>query len=120
MTVLKVTQPWNTLTDHYNNKIIKQARTTGRLNLSNQRLKAIPEALFTRDDITSKLSAVSFENSKSNEFNWWEEVDITKLIIADNEIQEIDPRLSELGALTSIDVGERSIYLVVLRIHKCL
>ena len=73
--------------------------------MSNHRLTTIPESLWTREDVTSKLASVSFDNEKSSEFNWWEEADLTKLIIADNQIQEIDSRINELGALTSIDVG---------------
>ncbi|KAJ3404246.1 hypothetical protein CcCBS67573_g00950 [Chytriomyces confervae] len=77
-------------------KLVQQSRTSGRLNLSNQSLKALPNALFTREDVTAKAAAEA-------KANWWEEVDLTKLSIADNELAAIDERISQFGALTSID-----------------
>ncbi|KAJ3381522.1 hypothetical protein HDU84_005035 [Entophlyctis sp. JEL0112] len=71
-------------------QIIASARTSGRLNLANQHLRQLPEAVFVRDE----TSATS---------NWWEDVDLTRLVVADNELQELDPRLSDLCALTLID-----------------
>ncbi|KAJ3066524.1 Leucine-rich repeat-containing protein 40 [Podochytrium sp. JEL0797] len=70
-------------------KLISQARGSGRLNLSNQGLAAIPSELFTRADAVGG--------------NWWEEVDLTRIVVADNEMEAIDARICELGALTLID-----------------
>ncbi|KAJ3417356.1 Leucine-rich repeat-containing protein 40 [Chytridiales sp. JEL 0842] len=83
-------------------KMIRQSRTSGKLNLSNQNLKAIPDELFTRADIQPSGNGVSLDRGDSD-FNWWEEVDLSKLIIADNQITGFDPRINELGALTYID-----------------
>jgi hypothetical protein len=85
-------------------KIIRQSRTSGRLNLSNQNLKSIPEALFTREDVQPSAGNVALDKGESD-FSWWDEVDLTKLIIADNELESFDPRVNELGALTCIDVS---------------
>ncbi|KAJ3179688.1 Leucine-rich repeat-containing protein 40 [Irineochytrium annulatum] len=89
-------------------QIIRQSRTSGRLNLSNKGLTAIPDALFTREDTNPGISNVSLDRTDSD-FNWWEEVDISKLIIADNKITDIDPRVTELGALTTIDAHNNAL-----------
>ncbi|KAJ3115014.1 Leucine-rich repeat-containing protein 40 [Physocladia obscura] len=72
-------------------KIISSARSSGRLNLSNQELYTLPVAMF--DNSIQPTSG-----------NWWEEVDLTKLIIADNNLETIDERVTEFGALTLIDM----------------
>ncbi|KAJ3105852.1 Leucine-rich repeat-containing protein 40 [Phlyctochytrium planicorne] len=81
-------------------KMIRQARTSGKLNLSNQGLDVIPPSLFTREDV--QPGTVSLDRNDT-EFNWWEEVDISKLIIADNVLKEIDERIVELQGLTLLD-----------------
>ncbi|KAJ3012615.1 UNVERIFIED_CONTAM: Leucine-rich repeat-containing protein 40 [Siphonaria sp. JEL0065] len=86
----KPTQPVSTSTSQSVLKLVSQSRNSGRLNLSNQNLDIIPEALFTRP--TAKADG-----------NWWEEVELTRLVIADNEIGQLDARIGELGALTLID-----------------
>ncbi|ORY53268.1 L domain-like protein, partial [Rhizoclosmatium globosum] len=85
-------------------KLVAQARSTGRLNLSNQSLTAVPDVLFTRADVRG--ADVSLDQGGGN---WWEETDLTKLVIADNEIESIDERVAELGALTMIDAHNNKI-----------
>ncbi|KAJ3205810.1 Leucine-rich repeat-containing protein 40 [Dinochytrium kinnereticum] len=82
-------------------KIIRQARTQGKLNLSNHGLEIIPSAIFTREDV--QPASVSLDREVS-EFAWWEEVDLSKLILADNLLKEVDPRVGELQGLTLLDV----------------
>ncbi|KAJ3329596.1 Leucine-rich repeat-containing protein 40 [Blyttiomyces sp. JEL0837] len=83
-------------------KMIKQARTSGRLNLSNKNLREIPNSLFDRSDVTSGID-VSLDRESTEQFAWWDEVDLSKLIIADNAIESIDLRVCDLFALTLLD-----------------
>ncbi|KAI9209319.1 uncharacterized protein BJ171DRAFT_486129 [Polychytrium aggregatum] len=85
-------------------KIIQASRSTGRLNLSNQSLTSIPEQVFSRDGSEDHKPVVDYSfDSPSSDPSWWEEVEMTRLIIADNEINAIDPRIESLGALTLFD-----------------
>ncbi|KAJ3112409.1 Leucine-rich repeat-containing protein 40 [Phlyctochytrium bullatum] len=88
-------------------KMVRDARTTGKLNLSNLNLEAIPDTVFTREDV--KPADVTLDRSDKDGFNWWEEVDISKLIIADNVLKELDQRIAELGALTLLDVHNNAL-----------
>ncbi|KAI8622095.1 hypothetical protein BC830DRAFT_1090794 [Chytriomyces sp. MP71] len=77
-------------------KLVQQSRSSGRLNLSNQSLRTLPNALFTREDL------------KGGE-PWWEETDLLRLTVADNELDAIDERVVQFGALTAIDAHNNCI-----------
>ncbi|KAJ3323560.1 Leucine-rich repeat-containing protein 40 [Boothiomyces sp. JEL0866] len=79
------------------NKIIEQSKTSGRINLSNQNLNQLPANLFNYQPVNDH----SFDNQSQT---WWEIVDLTRLVAADNSIRDIDERIGELGALAVIDL----------------
>ncbi|KAA8909069.1 hypothetical protein FN846DRAFT_632253 [Sphaerosporella brunnea] len=80
---------------------IKSARVEGRLNISVLQLKEIPAAVYTMYESTDEdLAATDGDGPK-----WYESVDLTKLIGADNEISEIGEELAtQFGALSAIDM----------------
>ncbi|TPX45874.1 hypothetical protein SeLEV6574_g03584 [Synchytrium endobioticum] len=89
-------------------KIIQQGRSTGRMNLSQQSLEKLPKALF--DDLlvignnnSSRPVDISLDRSSADGPSWWDSTDLTRLIIADNQIEELDPRIGEFQALTCLD-----------------
>ncbi|KAJ3314079.1 Leucine-rich repeat-containing protein 40 [Boothiomyces sp. JEL0838] len=84
------------------NKIIDQSRSTGRINLSNQNLTEIPLKLFTFE-VTSDHS---FDNKSQT---WWEIVDLTRLVAADNSIREINEKIGEFGGLAVLDLHNNCI-----------
>ncbi|KAJ3083562.1 hypothetical protein HK102_001014 [Quaeritorhiza haematococci] len=83
---------------------------TGRLNLSNQGLTSIPDIIWDPDALAAaqkKTVDVSFD--RSGDTSWWEVTDLTRLNLADNAIEEIDPRIGELGGLIFLDIHNNRI-----------
>ncbi|CCX31305.1 Similar to Leucine-rich repeat-containing protein 40; acc. no. Q6GPJ5 [Pyronema omphalodes CBS 100304] len=79
---------------------IKSARADGRLNISALELAEIPEAVWKMYDTTEEEL-----NDDGDGPKWYENVDLTKIIAADNEITEIGEMLATVfGALNSIDI----------------
>ena len=78
-------------------QMVKQARASGQLNLSNRGLVAVPARVWTIGELDAeeqrKVSQVSMDQAM--EENWWEQVDMTKLILACNKISEISPQISK-------------------------
>jgi hypothetical protein len=80
---------------------IKSARADGRLNISALELAEIPEAVWKMYDTTEEEL-----NDDGDGPKWYENVDLTKIIAADNEITEIGEMVATVfGALNSIDVS---------------
>ncbi|KAJ3010473.1 hypothetical protein HKX48_007387 [Thoreauomyces humboldtii] len=89
-------------------KMVVQSRSSGRLNLSNQNLTEIPEALWEEDlgETTQKRRTpdYSFDKVDDGGANWWEVVDLVRLVIADNALQTVDPRVGGFQALALLDL----------------
>jgi Leucine-rich repeat (LRR) protein len=69
------------------------------VNLSSQHLKELPERLFCNDDFQDR--DVSFDQQGTG---WWEQVELTRLVAADNSITRIDVRIAELKGLCVLDL----------------
>ncbi|KAJ3300613.1 Leucine-rich repeat-containing protein 40 [Borealophlyctis nickersoniae] len=82
-------------------KAVEGSKTSGRLNLSNQNLSSIPEAVFSKSAPPPKSVDLSFDRRSDDQ--WWEVVDLSRLVIADNAIEDLDPRIGELDGLTVLD-----------------
>ncbi|KAI8908179.1 hypothetical protein DFJ77DRAFT_474060 [Powellomyces hirtus] len=95
-------------------KLVKQARASGRLNLSNQHLKAVPEALWGPNDggkdAGKKVVDFSFDRAEDAGGNWWEVVDLVRLIMADNLLQVLDDRVGDFHALAVLDVRNNQLH----------
>ncbi|KAI9326346.1 hypothetical protein DFJ73DRAFT_908930, partial [Zopfochytrium polystomum] len=87
-------------------QLINHSRSSGRLNLSNQSLSTIPDAVFAK--YVEGPGEVDLSMDR-DEGNWWEVVDLTRLTIADNAIEEIDERVVGLSALAAIDAHNNKI-----------
>ena len=76
-------------------QLVKQARKSGQLNLSNRGLTMVPDKVWNISEFDKEeqktLSNVTMD-SASNE-NWWDQVDMTKLILACNKISFISPKV---------------------------
>ncbi|KAI9486846.1 MAG: hypothetical protein EXX96DRAFT_56789 [Benjaminiella poitrasii] len=80
--------------------IVKQAKATGKLNISSRGLTNIPEEVLKmhHSDPNSVIDFSSLGDA------WYDAVDLVKLIASNNAITEIDERLAhEFGALKQID-----------------
>ncbi|XVF78281.1 hypothetical protein PTKIN_Ptkin14bG0119100 [Pterospermum kingtungense] len=73
-------------------RLLKTARASGSLNLSNRSLRDVPEEVYR------SLDAVG-EGEK-----WWEAVELQKLILAHNNIETLKDDLRNLSLLTVLNV----------------
>jgi hypothetical protein len=76
----------------------------GRLNISHRSLKEIPEEVWRMYEVDPKSITVDFGGGTSDV--WYEQIDLVRLVAADNVIEKIDKRISEFGALAFIDVSQ--------------
>ncbi|XP_071952369.1 leucine-rich repeat-containing protein 40-like [Antedon mediterranea] len=84
--------------------LLKQGRRSGQLNLSSRELTTVPDAVWRiNQDVPEEAKTVSLDNTEDR---WWEQTDLTKLILASNKLQEISNDIRELGALTVLDVHD--------------
>ena len=75
--------------------MIKQARRSGQLNLSNRGLASVPERVWTLMELDREETEAAGQRSMDNtEENWWDMVDLTKLILACNKISTISDKVS--------------------------
>ncbi|KAG9300017.1 hypothetical protein G9A89_009745 [Geosiphon pyriformis] len=81
---------------------IKQARTSGRINLSNRSLTEIPEEVWKMYEVDS--TAIDIDFSANNSDLWYQAVDLTRFIAADNQLKTVDKRIVEFNALVLIDL----------------
>ena len=85
---------------------IKTARSEGRLNIAMMDLKEIPKQVYEMYDMKGDDMDGGDDGPK-----WYENVDLVRLIAADNDIQKIGEELAQVfGGLTAIDV--RSMFLL--------
>lgn len=88
------------------NALLNQARKSGQLNLSNRELKDVPSVVWNLNKPpASEKTDASFER----EGNWWEQVDLSKLILASNLLSSLPEELSELHALAILDVHDNKL-----------
>ena len=57
-------------------------------------------------------------NRKDADDNWWEAVDLTRLVLANNLLQSVDSRIGELGALTLLDLHGNQLQSLPLEISQ--
>jgi hypothetical protein len=84
---------------------LKNARRSGQLNLSDFSLGDVPSKVWhlnTQDFGVSKSTTIEY--GEANEFKWWEQVDLNKLILASNKIKVITKDVQNLNSLVSLDV----------------
>ncbi|PVD23047.1 hypothetical protein C0Q70_16309 [Pomacea canaliculata] len=90
--------------------ILKQARQSGQLNLSGRNLTEVPENVWRiNTDIPEETRSVSLDNTEER---WWEQTELTKLILASNMLKGLGEGLSQLSALTVLDVHDNQLTLL--------
>lgn len=85
--------------------MLRQARKSGQLNLSNRGLTKVPEKVWRVNlDVPPEARNVSLDSTDDDK--WWEIVDLTKLILASNKLSEISSEIAQFPALLVLDVSE--------------
>ena len=84
--------------------LLRQARKSGQLNLSNRGLTKVPEKVWRVNlDVPPEARNVSLDSTEDDK--WWEQIDLNKLILASNKLTEISPEIVQLPALAVLDVS---------------
>ena len=84
--------------------LLRQARKSGQLNLSNRGLTEVPDKVWRVNlDVPPEARNVSLDCADGDK--WWEIVDLTKLILASNKLTEISSEIVQFPALTVLDVS---------------
>ncbi len=87
--------------------LLKNARKSGNLNLSNRGLTEVPDAVWRINlDVPAEAKNVSLDNTEDR---WWEQVDMTKLILASNRLSRLSDDITQLPALSVLDVHDNNL-----------
>ncbi|KAI8910273.1 hypothetical protein EDD86DRAFT_204965 [Gorgonomyces haynaldii] len=78
-------------------RLVQQGHRSGKLNLSGLSLKQLPKSVW------EPVAEASVDFSKQHA-GWWDIVDLTRIIACDNELETLDERIGELGALVFMDL----------------
>ncbi|XP_024379499.1 plant intracellular Ras-group-related LRR protein 6 [Physcomitrium patens] len=78
-------------------RLIKAAKSSGSLNLSNRGLAEVPPRVY------------NLLNEGGSEEKWWEVVEIHKLDISHNSIAAISDRLGDIGSLTFLNLSHNQL-----------
>lgn len=87
--------------------LLKSARQSGQLNLSNRQLNHIPQSVWRLnvDPPEEARQDVSFGSAD----RWWEQTDLTKLLLSSNKLQTISEDIRLLPALLVLDVHDNQL-----------
>uniref|UniRef100_A0A5F9DD23 Leucine-rich repeat protein SHOC-2 n=1 Tax=Oryctolagus cuniculus TaxID=9986 RepID=A0A5F9DD23_RABIT len=87
--------------------LLKAARKSGQLNLSGRNLSEVPQCVWRINvDVPEEANQnLSFSTSE----RWWEQTDLTKLIISNNKLQSLADDLRLLPALTVLDIHDNQL-----------
>ncbi|KAL3046928.1 hypothetical protein OYC64_021198 [Pagothenia borchgrevinki] len=84
--------------------LLKAAGKSGQLNLSGRGLKEVPKEVY-RLNVDPPLEAqqnVSFAESD----RWWEQTDLTKLLLSSNQLTQLSDDIRLLPALMTLDLHD--------------
>ena len=90
--------------------LLKQTRKSGSLNLSGRGLSVIPSKVWSLNEDAEKPKGIFMD--KVEEDNWWERVDLTKLILASNQISKVSSKIKNLDTLQILDLHDNNISLL--------
>ncbi|XP_023574099.1 leucine-rich repeat-containing protein 40 isoform X2 [Octodon degus] len=87
--------------------LLKAARKSGQLNLSGRNLSEVPQCVWRINvDVPEEANQnLSFSAAE----RWWEQTDLTKLIISNNKLQALSDDLRLLPALTVLDIHDNQL-----------
>ncbi|CAH1772444.1 unnamed protein product [Owenia fusiformis] len=87
--------------------ILKSARKSGQLNLSNRELGTVPDSVWRINiDVPEETKNVTLDNQDER---WWDQAELTKLILASNKLTELSNDVNLLPALVVLDIHDNEI-----------
>ncbi|KAL0281479.1 UNVERIFIED_CONTAM: hypothetical protein PYX00_002456 [Menopon gallinae] len=88
----------------------KQARKTGKLNLSDKNLTCIPDDVFKLGEVHSETKDVDLgENCDISSGKWWELEPLKYLDLSSNCISEIPKQINELDSLNTLNLHQNNL-----------
>uniref|UniRef100_A0A8C6PPI4 Leucine-rich repeat protein SHOC-2 n=1 Tax=Nothobranchius furzeri TaxID=105023 RepID=A0A8C6PPI4_NOTFU len=86
--------------------LLKAARKSGQLNLSGRRLTEVPQNVYRLNmDTPEEAQDVSFGGSD----RWWEQTDLTKLLLSSNLLTQLSDDVRLLSGLTTLDLHDNQL-----------
>ncbi|KAM6963122.1 leucine-rich repeat-containing protein 40 [Aplochiton taeniatus] len=87
--------------------LLKGARKSGQLNLSGRSLTEVPLSVWRLnvDPPEESKQSVSF----SAEDRWWDQTDLTKLLLSNNQLTALSEDIRLLPALTTLDLHDNQL-----------
>uniref|UniRef100_T1J7G9 Disease resistance R13L4/SHOC-2-like LRR domain-containing protein n=1 Tax=Strigamia maritima TaxID=126957 RepID=T1J7G9_STRMM len=90
-------------------QMVKQARKSGNLNLSNRGWTVVPDKVWNINTLSTKeVKALSYSMDETDG-KWWEQVDLSQLNLANNQISQIPSDISNLAALQVLDLHDNKL-----------
>ncbi|XP_050756750.1 leucine-rich repeat-containing protein 40 isoform X1 [Gymnogyps californianus] len=87
--------------------LIRAARKSGQLNLSGRSLTEVPQHVWRINLDTPEEAHQNLSFGAAD--RWWEQTDLTKLILASNKLQCLSEDVKLLPALTVLDVHDNQL-----------
>ncbi|KAM9379426.1 leucine-rich repeat-containing protein 40 [Phaethornis superciliosus] len=87
--------------------LIRAARKSGHLNLSGRNLSEVPQHVWRINLDTPEEAHQNLSFGAAD--RWWEQTDLTKLILASNKLQCLSEDVQLLPALTLLDVHDNQL-----------
>ncbi|NXT25839.1 LRC40 protein, partial [Syrrhaptes paradoxus] len=87
--------------------LLRAARKSGQLNLSGRGLSEVPQHVWRINLDTPEEAHQNLSFGAAD--RWWEQTDLTKLILASNKLQSLSEDVKLLPALTVLDVHDNQL-----------
>ncbi|XP_010603419.1 leucine-rich repeat-containing protein 40 isoform X2 [Fukomys damarensis] len=87
--------------------LLKAARKSGQLNLSGRNLSEVPHCVWRINVDVPQEANQNLSFSAAD--RWWEQTDLTKLILSNNKLQTLSEDLRFLPALTVLDIHDNQL-----------
>ncbi|KAI9294631.1 RNI-like protein [Neoconidiobolus thromboides FSU 785] len=75
-------------------KLLEVAKSSGKLALNNRGLESLPDSMFSEFQVGKRSVTVDLSGN-NDRVQWWEQKEITKLYLNDNQLKNIDERIME-------------------------
>eukprot|EP00118_Oscarella_pearsei_P004184 m.17383 g.17383 ORF g.17383 m.17383 type:complete len:590 (+) comp27479_c0_seq1:63-1832(+) len=92
--------------------LLKQARKSGQLNLSNRHLERVPENVWKLHEIRETTRKEVSLDMGADSDRWWEQADLTKFILASNRLTEIPEGIKQFPSLLVLDMHDNEIRVI--------
>ncbi|KAE8299657.1 Leucine-rich repeat-containing protein 40 [Larimichthys crocea] len=82
--------------------LLKAARKSGQLNLSGRGLTEVPQNVYRLNSDTPEEAQQNVSFGESD--HWWEQTDLTKMLLSSNQLTHLSDDIRLLPALTTLDL----------------